>query len=84
MSLSVILGALWVFAATITALLPMRLQYAPGLTLLILAPALIIFLGIEHGVWLAVLGLLAFVSMFRHPLRYLWRRARGVLPEMPK
>ena len=61
MNLSLILGAVWVLAATATALLPMRHQYVPGLTLLILAPVLIGFLGYEHGLWVAALAFLAFL-----------------------
>jgi hypothetical protein len=80
----IILSALWVLAATITALLPMRRQYVPGATLLILAPLLIIWLGHTHGWWVSVLAALAFVSMFRNPLRYFWRRARGEDVEVPR
>lgn len=83
MSLSLILAALWALAATLVALMPMRFQYAPGLTLLIAAPFLIGFIGYQHGVWLALLGLAGFVSMFRNPLIYFWRRARGQKPELP-
>ncbi len=84
MSLPVLLGCLWVLAATATALLPMRRQYAPGITLLILAPVLIIWLSAVHGWGIGVFALLAFVSMFRNPLRYFWRRARGEHPEIPE
>ncbi len=77
MSLSLILGALWVLAATLVALLPMRHQYAPGLALLLAAPAMIVFIGWQHGWWIAGLGLLAFLSMFRRPLIFLMRRALG-------
>ena len=84
MSLAVILACIWVFAATATAFLPMRLQYAPGLTLLVAAPFLIAYLGIQHG-WIAgVAALAAFVSMFRNPLRYFWRRWRGLETEVPE
>ena len=34
MSLVILLACIWVFAATVTAFLPMRLQMIPGLTLL--------------------------------------------------
>ncbi|NBD30077.1 MAG: DUF2484 family protein [Alphaproteobacteria bacterium] len=84
MSLPVLVSILWVFAATITALLPMRHQYLPGITLLIAAPVLIIWLGAAHGWGWSALALAAFVSMFRNPLRYLWARARGHRPEVPK
>ena len=84
MSLSLILGCVWVVAATVVAMLPMRHQYAPGLGLLIAAPVLIGFIGYQHGLIWAVLGFAGFVSMMRNPLRYLWRRARGERPELPK
>ena len=38
MSLPLILGALWVVAGAVTALMPMRLQRYPGIPLLIAAP----------------------------------------------
>ncbi len=84
MSLSLILAALWVLAATIVAMLPMKHQYAPGIVLLIAAPFGIAYIGAQHGWIFAALGLAAFVSMFRNPLRYLYKRARGERPELPK
>ncbi|HBS49959.1 MAG TPA: UDP-N-acetylmuramate--alanine ligase [Rhodobacteraceae bacterium] len=77
MSTAAISAALWVLAATGTAFLPMRRQYAPGLGLLLLAPGLILWLGAAHGWGWSVAALLGFLSMFRNPLRYLWRKARG-------
>ena len=77
MSLPLGIGCLWVLAATVTALLPMRMQFAPGITLLVAAPILLIWIGYEHGFWTALLGLLAFMSMFRRPLAYLAKRALG-------
>ena len=82
--LSVVCAALWAIAAAITAFLPMRRQYVPGLTLLALAPVLIVWLGVVHGVWVGALALAGFVSMFRNPLIYFWRRARGQTPPLPK
>ncbi len=84
MSLSLILACLWAIASTIVAFLPMRRQYVPGVALLIAAPILILWLGYDYGWWVSVLGLGAFVSMFRNPLRYFWRRARGEKVELPK
>ncbi|NCO85392.1 MAG: DUF2484 family protein [Rhodobacterales bacterium] len=84
MSLPLILGCLWVLAATATALLPMRRQYVPGVTLLLVAPLLLGWIGYVHGwLWVAI-GLAAFASMMRNPLIYLYRRARGERPEVPK
>ena len=83
MSLPLFLGCLWVLAATATALMPMRCQYVPGVTLLLCAPVLLVWIGMVHGwVWVAV-GLAAFGSMMRNPLRYLIARARGQEPELP-
>jgi len=77
MNLSLIVGFGWVAAATVTALLPMRLQFAPGVTLLICAPLVIFYLGWENGVWIGVAALAGFVSMFRRPLYFLLRKAIG-------
>lgn len=84
MSWSLTLGAIWALLATVTALLPMRLQYKPGLSLLLAAPVLIIFIGWQHGWIWCVLALAGFVSMFRNPLIYVFRRLRGQHPEIPK
>jgi len=78
MSLSLGIASLWVIAATLVAFLPMRAQYAPGLALLILAPALLGFIAYENGFWVFLLALLGAASMFRKPLVYLFRRACGM------
>lgn len=73
MSVALITGALWVVASAIVAMLPMQRQYVPGVALLIAAPFLILWIGWVHGwIWVAA-GLFAFLSMFRNPLRYIWR-----------
>ena len=77
MSVPLVIGCLWVVAAALVALLPMRRQYAPGLALLLAAPVLIVWIGAVHGWVPAGLGLAAFVSMFRRPLVALWGMARG-------
>ena len=76
MPLSLTLACFWVLAAAITALLPMRFHYAPGLTLLILSVPLMIFVGVQLGwVWVAIV-LFAVLSMFRRPLVALARLMR--------
>lgn len=78
MSAPLILGAFWVIAAAVVAMLPMRLQYVPGVCLLICAPPLIGWIGYEQGpVWL-LFGVFALVSMFRRPLLYVSRRVLGL------
>lgn len=84
MSLSLLLACLWVVCSAIVAMLPMRQQYVPGLTLLIVAPFLLGFVAYQHGAWIFALGLAACVSMFRHPLVYIYRRLRGQTPEIRK
>ena len=84
MSPPLIFGCLWVLAAAVTAMLPMRRQMVPGLTLLIVAPVLLVWIGLAHGwFWLAI-GLFAFLSMFRNPLIYFARRAVGRPARSPK
>ncbi|WP_299736458.1 DUF2484 family protein [uncultured Roseobacter sp.] len=75
---------LWVFASAAVAMLPMRYQYVPGVALLIAAPLLILWIGMEVAWWAAVLALFAFISMFRNPLRFFLARARGQRPEIPE
>lgn len=82
MSLPLIFGSLWVLAATGVAFLPFRAQFPPGIALLVAAPVLLGWIAWEHGVWVTLAGLLAFVSMFRNPLFYFLRRARGERPEV--
>jgi hypothetical protein len=74
---SLFAACLWALAATVTALLPMRMQYPPGLTLLFLAPPLLVWIGFSNGLWVGLLGTLGFLSMFRRPLIYFGRRALG-------
>jgi hypothetical protein len=84
MSLPLIFGCFWVLAAAATAMLPMRRQMVPGLGLLIAAPVLLVWIAYAHGwVWLVV-GLAAFISMFRNPLLYFLRRALGRPAPIPK
>lgn len=83
MSLSLTIGCLWVLLAAVVALLPMRRQYVPGIALLVAAPVLLGWIARDHGEWIFVAGLFAFLSMFRNPLIYFWRRARGERPEVP-
>lgn len=73
----------WVFASAACAMLPMRRQYVPGVVLLIVAPILIVMIGIQVSPWLAIAGCVAFVSMFRNPLRYFWAKLRGQNPQLP-
>ena len=70
----IVYSCLWVVAATCVAMLPMRWQIVPGFVLLLAAPVLIWMLVAEFGLVAGVLAALAFLSMFRRPLRYYARR----------
>jgi hypothetical protein len=83
MSGSLIAACLWAIAATITALLPMKRQFPPGITLLVLAPFLLIWLGIQHNPWIVGICTLGFLSMFRNPLIYFGKRALGLPVNLP-
>lgn len=82
-SLPLVLAAIWALAATVTALLPMRLQVWSGIPLLVAAPVLLVWIGYEHGIWWVAIGLLAVLSMFRNPLLFLGRRALGLPITLP-
>ncbi|MDF1854383.1 DUF2484 family protein [Pseudooceanicola sp.] len=77
MSLALLLGCFWVLAAAMVALLPMRMQYIPGVALLAAAPLLIGVIWWDHGWFWGGFALFGFLSMFRNPLRYLWARLNG-------
>ncbi|PIB24217.1 UDP-N-acetylmuramate--alanine ligase [Amylibacter kogurei] len=81
MAWSLILAAIWVICSTIVAMFPMRWQMKPGLLLLVAAPILIIWIGYDYGWWISLAGFCAFASMFSNPLRYFYRRARGLETE---
>jgi hypothetical protein len=78
-----IAACLWVLAAAIVALLPMRRQYAPGFVLLGLVPVLIVWLSVTYGIWAGLVIFAVFLSMFRKPLIYLGKRAMGRHPARP-
>ena len=73
---SLIIGCLWVLVATVTAMLPMRRQFPIDVSLLIAAPALIVWIGVDYGWVVSVLALLAFLLMFRRPLTHFYTLAR--------
>ena len=84
MSWSLTMGAIYVLCAAVVALLPILQQYWPAGIMLLAAPLLLAFIGYQHGWFWFVLGMLAFLSMFRNPLRYLWKKSRGVHVELPE
>ena len=83
MAPSLIAGCVWVLAAAVTAMLPMRRQMAPGLLLLVSAPLLIGWIAVTVAWWFGLVALAAFLSMFRRPLVALLRWAAGREVVMP-
>ncbi len=84
MSAPLIAACLWALASTIVALLPMRAQMIPGLTLLIAAPVLLVWIAMTHGALVTLGCLLAVLSLFRNPLIYFVRRALGKPVHIPE
>ena len=74
---------IWVFASAACAMFPMRYQYVPAVILLIAAPVLILLIGIQVSACIAIAAIVAFIAMFRNPLRYLWAKIRGQNPQLP-
>ena len=75
---------IWVFYSVASAMLPMCLQYIPAVILLIAAPILTVLIGIQLNVWVSIVAVFAFGSMFRNPLRYLWAKLLGQNPKLPQ
>ena len=76
-SASIVSCCVWALLVSVTALLPLRVQYTPAIMLVIVVPFLLIFVGFEHGLGAVALGLAAFVSLFRAPLLYVARQMIG-------
>ncbi len=80
MSAPLVLGALWVIAGALTAMLPPSRQTIPGAALMILAPVLLALIAYTHGLLWFAFGVFAFCSMFREPLYQTARRLFGLGP----
>ncbi len=84
MTASLVAACIWVLAGAITAAFPIRYQMVPGSILLLTAVPLMIWIGAENGWYWTLIGIMAFLSMFRRPLVYLLGRARGERPDLPR
>jgi hypothetical protein len=82
MSISLILASFWVLAATVVAMMPMRMQFIPGIGLLTLSVPLLGYVGWQHGGWIVLLVLLGVLSMFRRPLFYFTKKVFGRVSEV--
>lgn len=78
-----IIAIIWVFCAVAAAMMPMRWQFRVVPVLAAAAVMIMSMIAMTYG-WVAFgLAVAGFVSMFRHPLRYVWRRIRGEKVDLP-
>ncbi|MGR3363607.1 MAG: DUF2484 family protein [Maritimibacter harenae] len=84
MPTSLIVGCIWVLAASLIAFLPIRKQIVPGTILGLSAFALLGWIGYQNGwIWTAV-GVFAFVSLFRNGFRAIPMMIRGEKLDIPE
>jgi hypothetical protein len=77
MSLSLTLACLWLVAANVIALLPSRDNHWSWAYLLIaLGLPILGFVFWQHGPWVALVVMVAAMSLLRWPVVYLWRWVR--------
>lgn len=83
MTPSLIALCLWALAATATAFLPIRKQIIPGTILGLGGLAILAWVGAQNGwVW-TIVGLLAFISLFRNGFKVIPMLIRGEKIEIP-
>ncbi len=77
MSLPLILACLWLVVANVLAMIPSRdNHWTRAYVLMALGVPLLGWIGWEHGVWVALLVLVAAMSLLRWPVIYLLRWMR--------
>lgn len=80
MSLPFVLACLWCIAANFAGMLPSRHSHWPAAyTLIAIGLPILVWLWIEDGPWLALVFLIAGMSILRWPVRYLWRWVNRVV-----
>lgn len=85
MSTSAILVLLWLVAANVAGMLPLRGNHWPAAYVLIaIGVPLLGYVTYENGPWIGMLALAAGASILRWPLIYLWRWIRRVSGAEPK
>ncbi|MSU90568.1 DUF2484 family protein [Rhodobacteraceae bacterium 2CG4] len=75
MSWSAALGFAWIIAVSAVALIPYPRHRPYAIALLVLFPALLVLVALEHGPLWALAFLAAALSIYRYPARYLLRQA---------
>lgn len=77
---SILMAFCWVLAAQIIAFLPSRdRHWRAAYVLVAIGGPLLVFLYIENGIWIALLGLVAGMSILRYPVIYTYRWLRRMV-----
>ena len=80
MTLSLTMAFVWVILANVLAILPSNdNHWRRAYFLIALGLPLVVWVGWENGIWVALLVLVAGASMLRWPVRYLMRWLRRTL-----
>ena len=84
MTVSLIVTMVWILAISLVGMLPRSFHKPLGFPMLVLFPAVLIYLAVDTGPWWALALFAAGLSIFRYPARYygrfLWRKLRGAPP----
>ncbi len=79
MNWSLVAGLLWLVLANVIGMLPSKDNHWKVAYLLIaIGIPLVGWITMENGPWIALVFLAGAVSILRWPVRYLWRRVKGL------
>ena len=77
---SILLACVWVLAAQLIAFLPSKdRHWRAAYMLMAVGVPVLVFLYIENGFWIALVGLIAGMSILRYPVIYGYRRLRRLI-----
>ena len=84
MSLSLILACLWALFANVLAMTPSKDNHWRNAYILIAVGVPILgYVFVQHGIWIALLILLAACSVLRWPMIYMGRWLRRLITKTP-
>lgn len=74
MNLPIALGCLWMVVANVSAMFPSKRSHWPTAYVLItVGLPLLVWIGWENGIWIALLFLIGAASVLRWPVWFLWK-----------
>lgn len=80
MSVSLMLACGWCILANVIGMFPSKHKHWPAFyVLLALGLPLLAYVYVENGIWITLVVVLAAASIFRWPVRYLFRWIKRVL-----